>query len=61
MLLHGGKGDEVIKSFFNEVYAYYVKVSCRGVLVSHLSNLRILNVHEFCFEYVAVNESVLQI
>lgn len=27
MLLHGGKGDEVIKSFFNEVYAYYVKVN----------------------------------
>ena len=46
MLLHGGKGDEVIKSFFNEVYAYYVKVSCRGILVSHLSNLRILNIHE---------------
>ncbi|KAL3770260.1 hypothetical protein ACHAWO_009574 [Cyclotella atomus] len=27
MLLHGGKGDEVIKSFFNEVYGYYVKLS----------------------------------
>lgn len=26
MLLHNGKGDEVIKSFFNEVYTYYVKV-----------------------------------
>ena len=26
MLLHGGKGEEVIKNFFNEVYAYYVKV-----------------------------------
>ncbi|EED92260.1 hypothetical protein THAPSDRAFT_19622, partial [Thalassiosira pseudonana CCMP1335] len=27
MLLHGGKGDDVIKSFFNEVYGYYVKLS----------------------------------
>jgi hypothetical protein len=26
MLLHGGKGEEVIKNFFNEVYGYYVKV-----------------------------------
>lgn len=25
MLLHGGKGEEVIKNFFNEVYGYYVK------------------------------------
>ena len=27
MLLHGGKGEEVVKNFFNEVYGYYVKVS----------------------------------
>eukprot|EP00804_Cyclotella_cryptica_P023627 CCRYP_011959-RA/>CCRYP_011959-RA protein AED:0.26 eAED:0.26 QI:255/1/1/1/1/1/3/1693/138 len=27
MLLHGGKGEEVIKSFFNDVYGYYVKLS----------------------------------
>ena len=26
MLLHGGKGEEVVKNFFNEVYGYYVKV-----------------------------------
>ncbi len=26
MLLHGGKGEEVIKNFFSEVYGYYVKV-----------------------------------
>ena len=26
MLLHGGKGEEVVKNFFNEVYDYYVKV-----------------------------------
>jgi len=29
MLLHGGKGEEVIKNFFNEVYGYYVKVCMR--------------------------------
>ena len=28
MLLHGGKGEEVVKNFFNEVYGYYVKVCC---------------------------------
>lgn len=28
MLLHGGKGEEVVKNFFNEVYGYYVKVEC---------------------------------
>mmetsp|Transcript_11088 Transcript_11088/g.23412 ORF Transcript_11088/g.23412 Transcript_11088/m.23412 type:complete len:140 (+) Transcript_11088:306-725(+) len=27
MLLHGGKGEEVVRSFFNEVYGYYVKLS----------------------------------
>ncbi|KAL7532018.1 hypothetical protein ACHAXR_004377 [Thalassiosira sp. AJA248-18] len=27
MLLHGGKGEEVVKNFFNEVYGYYVKLS----------------------------------
>ncbi|KAL3763297.1 hypothetical protein ACHAWU_009000 [Discostella pseudostelligera] len=27
MLLHGGKGEEVIKNFFGEVYGYYVKLS----------------------------------
>lgn len=27
MLLHGGKGEEVLKNFFNEVYGYYVKLS----------------------------------
>ena len=27
MLLHGGKGEEVVKNFFNEVYGYYVKHS----------------------------------
>ncbi|KAL3811537.1 hypothetical protein ACHAXA_010313 [Cyclostephanos tholiformis] len=27
MLLHGGKGEDVIKNFFNEVYGYYVKLS----------------------------------
>lgn len=38
MLLHGGKGDDVIKSFFNEVYGYYVKVchvivnNCFGII-----------------------------
>lgn len=25
MLLHGGKGEDGIKNFFNEVYGYYVK------------------------------------
>lgn len=34
MLLHGGKGDEVIKNFFNEVYGYYVKV-CTFCLASY--------------------------
>ena len=27
MLLHSGKGEEVVKNFFNEVYQYYVKLS----------------------------------
>ena len=27
MLLHGGKGEEVVKNFFNEVYGYFVKLS----------------------------------
>jgi hypothetical protein len=27
MLLHAGKGEEVVKNFFNEVYGYYVKLS----------------------------------
>ena len=27
MLLHGGKGEEVVKNFFNEVYGYYAKLS----------------------------------
>ena len=27
MLLHGGKGEEVVKNFFNEVYGYYVRLS----------------------------------
>lgn len=31
MLLHGGKGEEVVKNFFNEVYGYYVKVRARFV------------------------------
>jgi hypothetical protein len=40
MLLHGGKGEEVIKNFFGEVYGYYVKVrrilwlSCRSLCYS---------------------------
>lgn len=35
MLLHGGKGEEVIKNFFGEVYGYYVKVrSICGWLVN---------------------------
>ena len=32
MLLHGGKGEEVVKNFFNEVYGYYVKV-CYNILI----------------------------
>lgn len=34
MLLHGGKGEEVVKNFFNEVYGYYVKVSSCSYFVS---------------------------
>ena len=33
MLLHGGKGEEVVKNFFNEVYGYYVKVCSPFILV----------------------------
>ena len=36
MLLHGGKGEEVVKNFFNEVYGYYVKVCCVCYLVLYL-------------------------
>ena len=34
MLLHGGKGEEVVKNFFNEVYGYCVKVSSCSNFVS---------------------------
>lgn len=27
MVLHSGKGEEMLRNFFNEVYAYYVKLS----------------------------------
>ena len=37
MLLHGGKGEEVVKNFFNEVYGYYVKVSSYPVLINFVS------------------------
>lgn len=39
MLLHGGKGEEVVKNFFNEVYGYYVKVSSCSYFVSVLMSL----------------------
>ena len=32
MLLHGGKSEDSIKNFFNEVYELYVKVSLAHVL-----------------------------
>ena len=35
MLLHGGKGEEVVKNFFNEVYGYYVKVCPPFILMGH--------------------------
>ena len=39
MLLHGGKGEEVVKNFFNEVYGYYVKVSSCSYFVSVLMSI----------------------
>jgi len=27
MVLHSGKGEEMLRNFFNEVYSYYVKLS----------------------------------
>lgn len=61
MLLHGGKGDEVIKSFFNEVYGYYVKVGSTkfsfSVIISNLANT---NIALMCF-LAAFNESILQV
>ncbi|KAL3790870.1 hypothetical protein HJC23_004500, partial [Cyclotella cryptica] len=59
MLLHGGKGEEVIKSFFNDVYGYYVKVRCipnLNVLV-HLSSKELTNL--VSHDNKAVNESIL--
>ena len=40
MLLHGGKGEEVVKNFFNEVYGYYVKVCC---MISIIDCLNVFN------------------
>ena len=40
MLLHGGKGEEVIKNFFGEVYGYYVKV-CVAEDVHYLPSLQL--------------------
>jgi hypothetical protein len=62
MLLHGGKGDEVIKSFFNEVYGYYVKVGLCD-LMNHLlfpvSNMLMFYLARSKFS--ALDESILQI
>jgi hypothetical protein len=62
MLLHGGKGEDQIKSFFNEVYGYYVKVCVPGLTFQLRSNT-------FCspsistlissFVPAAVNEPIL--
>ena len=42
MLLHGGKGEEVVKNFFNEVYGYYVKVCPPFILLDLIAFLRCL-------------------
>jgi hypothetical protein len=59
MLLHGGKGEEVIKSFFNDVYGYYVKVRCFSSLrmLLHLHSNDPTNL--VARDHKAVNESIL--
>ncbi|KAL3763993.1 hypothetical protein ACHAW5_007612 [Stephanodiscus triporus] len=46
MLLHGGKGEEVIKNFFNEVYGYYVKVRTYMPYYLPFSNVGIITYDE---------------
>ena len=72
MLLHGGKGEEVVKNFFNEVYGYYVKV-CLYIMLSRalFDNTYIMQYYALFTSYhlylcfisyiLAVNESILQI
>ncbi|KAL7479491.1 hypothetical protein ACHAW6_005219 [Cyclotella cf. meneghiniana] len=59
MLLHGGKGEEVIKSFFNDVYGYYVKVRCIPSLRMLLSLRSKELTNLLACDNIAVNESIL--
>ena len=54
MLLHGGKGEEVVKNFFNEVYGYYVKVCCVCYLCALFDNTYImLYMHRTMYTYAS--------
>jgi len=63
MLLHGGKGEEVVKNFFNEVYGYYVKVCCVFICVLCLVilfEICIIHLYLCLLPYIlAINESIL--
>lgn len=64
MLLHGGKSEDAIRNFFNEVYELYVKVReprwcslmCEGEMSESFAHSRHLN---HCRK--AIHESILSI
>jgi hypothetical protein len=58
MLLHGGKSEDNIKNFFNEVYELYVKVS--ALRCCWLWMQATLNVSVICVSYLEYT-SMLQL